>query len=149
MLYLVCTCGEILGNKQLVYEEYMKKICENLNLDFDMVSQGLADKNEAYTYASGVYGKDKLERVGYYLLMPKLEQPKGLVIRVYGGFQKSDAQTSKYNGKPDAFSKKLLGQGYAIAYLNLADLHFNNTFQSQMPENIFNGTLEGITPVLK
>ena len=48
MLYLVCTCGEILGNKQLVYEEYMKKICENLNLDFNMVSQGLADKNEEF-----------------------------------------------------------------------------------------------------
>ncbi len=104
----------------------------------------LADKNEAYTYANGVYGKNELERVGYYILMPKLEQPKGLVIRVYGGRQKSDAQTSKYTGTPDAFSKKLLGQGYAIAYLNLADLHFNNAFQAQMPENIFDSVLEGI-----
>ena len=48
MLYLVCTCGEILGNKQLVYEEYMKKVCEEIGIDFDMISQGLSDKNEEF-----------------------------------------------------------------------------------------------------
>lgn len=44
MLYLVCSCGEILGNKELVYEYEMKKICDEINVDFDMVSQGLGDK---------------------------------------------------------------------------------------------------------
>lgn len=44
MFYLVCMCGEILGNKQLVYEEGMKNICEEMGIDDDMISQGLADK---------------------------------------------------------------------------------------------------------
>lgn len=48
MLYLVCTCGEILGNKQLVYEEQMKKVCEKIGIDFDMVSQGISDNNEEF-----------------------------------------------------------------------------------------------------
>jgi hypothetical protein len=48
MLYLVCQCGEILGNKELVYEENMKKVCEDLGVDFEMISQGLADKNETF-----------------------------------------------------------------------------------------------------
>jgi DNA-directed RNA polymerase subunit N (RpoN/RPB10) len=48
MLPLVCTCGEILGNKQLVYEDNMRKVCEELGIDFDMVSQGLVDKNEDF-----------------------------------------------------------------------------------------------------
>lgn len=48
MLYLTCSCGEILGNKQIVYEERLKKVCEELSIDFEMVSQGLADKNEEY-----------------------------------------------------------------------------------------------------
>lgn len=37
-------CGEILGNKQLVYEEGMKNICDEMGIDNDMISQGLADK---------------------------------------------------------------------------------------------------------
>lgn len=48
MLPLVCTCGEVLGNKQLVYEDNMRKVCEELGIDFDMISQGLADKNEDF-----------------------------------------------------------------------------------------------------
>ncbi len=48
MLFLICPCGEILGNKQLVYEERMKKVCEDIGIDFDMMSQGLADKNEDF-----------------------------------------------------------------------------------------------------
>jgi DNA-directed RNA polymerase subunit N (RpoN/RPB10) len=48
MLYPICPCGELLSNKQLVYEEKMKKVCEDLGVDFDMVSQGLTDKNEEY-----------------------------------------------------------------------------------------------------
>jgi hypothetical protein len=37
-------CGEVLGNKQLVYEEEMKNICDEMGIDNDMISQGLADK---------------------------------------------------------------------------------------------------------
>ena len=48
MLFLMCPCGEILGNKQLVYEERMKKVCEKYNVDYNMVSQGLADRNEDF-----------------------------------------------------------------------------------------------------
>jgi hypothetical protein len=51
MLFLICTCGEILGNKQLVYEEKMKKVCEDLGVDFEMISQGLTDKNEHFKKA--------------------------------------------------------------------------------------------------
>lgn len=48
MLFLICPCGEILGNKQLVYEDRMKKVCDETGIDFDMVSQGFADKNEDF-----------------------------------------------------------------------------------------------------
>ncbi len=44
MWYLVCMCGEVLGNKQIVYEEEMKNICDEMGIDNDMISQGLADK---------------------------------------------------------------------------------------------------------
>ena len=81
--------------------------------------------------------------VGYYLLTPSAN-PKGLIIRVYGGFLASEAQTKKYKGIPSAFDKKLLAQGYAIAYLNLADLHENTTFQARMPEPMFDKVLAGI-----
>jgi hypothetical protein len=48
MLYTVCSCGEILGNKQLVYEKEMIKICNELGLDFDTISQGQVDQNDEY-----------------------------------------------------------------------------------------------------
>jgi len=45
MWYLICpTCGEVLGNKQLVYEEQMKNLCDEMGIDDNMISQGLADK---------------------------------------------------------------------------------------------------------
>lgn len=47
MLYMICSCGEILGNKQLVYEQEIKKICNDLNIDYNMISQGLAGKVES------------------------------------------------------------------------------------------------------
>lgn len=48
MLYLVCTCGEVLGNKEIVYEEGLKQICEDLSVDFDMISQGFGDKDNEF-----------------------------------------------------------------------------------------------------
>lgn len=48
MLVMRCpTCGELLANKQLVYEEYMKNTCEKLGIDFNALSQGF-DRNEKY-----------------------------------------------------------------------------------------------------
>lgn len=49
MLYMVCpTCGELLGNKELVYINEMKKVCEEMGVDDDMISQGLIDKDPTY-----------------------------------------------------------------------------------------------------
>lgn len=48
MLYIMCMCGEVLGNKQIVYEEGLKKICTEMNLDFNMVSQGVSDKDPEF-----------------------------------------------------------------------------------------------------
>ena len=48
MLYILCSCGEILGNKVLVYEEEMKKLCDDFGVDFDMISKGIVNDNEEY-----------------------------------------------------------------------------------------------------
>lgn len=46
MMYIVCpTCGEILGNKEIVYEEEMRKICDELNIDINILSKGLYDQD--------------------------------------------------------------------------------------------------------
>jgi len=42
MLYIVCpTCCNLLGDKQLIYEAEMKKVCHEEGLDFNAVSKGL------------------------------------------------------------------------------------------------------------
>lgn len=44
MLYIICpSCGEVLGNKQLIFESRMKKVYEELDIDHDMVSRGYID----------------------------------------------------------------------------------------------------------
>jgi DNA-directed RNA polymerase subunit N (RpoN/RPB10) len=49
MIYMLCpTCGAILRNKQIVYEDRMNKVCDELNVDYEMVSSGLLDKNEKF-----------------------------------------------------------------------------------------------------
>lgn len=53
MLPLVCTCGEILANKEIVFQDGMRKVCGDLGVDFEMISQGLADKNEEYKRQRG------------------------------------------------------------------------------------------------
>ena len=54
MLYIICpNCGEVLGNKQIVFEEGMKKICDDLNIDFNMVSLGMSDKEGEYKEKRG------------------------------------------------------------------------------------------------
>jgi len=48
MLYMVCpTCGDYLRNKQLVFEREMKKICDDLKIDYNMITQeGYDDDDE-------------------------------------------------------------------------------------------------------
>lgn len=48
MIYFICPCGEILANKILIYETEMKKICEEMGLDFDLVSKGMVHKSDEY-----------------------------------------------------------------------------------------------------
>lgn len=49
MLLTVCpTCGEVLANKALVYEKEMIKVCNELELNFDTISQGQIDQNPDY-----------------------------------------------------------------------------------------------------
>ena len=49
MLFMICpTCGDTLGNKEPIYIEGMKKICEDVGVDDDQISQGNLDKNPEY-----------------------------------------------------------------------------------------------------
>jgi hypothetical protein len=41
MLYMVCpTCGELLGDKQLLYTDGIKKICDKYNINDELLSRG-------------------------------------------------------------------------------------------------------------
>ena len=47
MLYMVCpTCGELLGDKQLLLNEGLKKICEKYNINDELLSRGFDKKPE-------------------------------------------------------------------------------------------------------
>jgi hypothetical protein len=46
MLQMICSCGTVLGNKQIIYEEEMKKACETIGLDYNTISH--VDTNENY-----------------------------------------------------------------------------------------------------
>ncbi len=49
MLFMVCpTCGELLGNKELLYINLMKSVCEEMGIDDDIMSQGTVDKDPVY-----------------------------------------------------------------------------------------------------
>lgn len=48
MLYMVCpTCGELLGDKQLIYNNKLKEICDKYNINDDLLSRGF-DKTPAF-----------------------------------------------------------------------------------------------------
>lgn len=48
MLYMVCpTCGELLGDKQLIYSTKLKELCDKYNIDDEMISRGFI-KNEKF-----------------------------------------------------------------------------------------------------
>lgn len=49
MIYMLCpTCGSCLRKKQIVYEDRMNKICNDLNVSYDMVSEGILDSNKEF-----------------------------------------------------------------------------------------------------
>ena len=48
MLYMICpTCGELLGNKQLIYTQKLKEICDKYNIDDELLSKGF-DKDPKF-----------------------------------------------------------------------------------------------------
>ena len=48
MLYMICpTCGELLGNKQLIYIQKLKEICDKYDINDDLLSKGF-DKNPQF-----------------------------------------------------------------------------------------------------
>jgi len=64
MLYMRCpTCGELLGNKELIYIERMKKICTELGVDDDIVSIGQIDKDEKFIKKKQEIIKDLCENI--------------------------------------------------------------------------------------
>ncbi len=46
MLYPICpTCGALLANVQLPYQEGLKKLCDGYNVSHEAISQGTLTKN--------------------------------------------------------------------------------------------------------
>jgi hypothetical protein len=41
-------CGLVINNRVIVYEREVKKLCEKLGVDDDVVSRGYLDKNDDY-----------------------------------------------------------------------------------------------------
>ena len=49
MIYMICPeCGEILRHKQIIYEDKMNEVCEELGIDYNMISQEGYERNEEY-----------------------------------------------------------------------------------------------------
>jgi hypothetical protein len=49
MIYMICPeCGEILRHKQIIYEDKMQKVCEEMEIDYNMISQEGYERNEEY-----------------------------------------------------------------------------------------------------
>jgi len=48
MLQMICSCGELMGNKQIAYENAMTKACDKINIDFNAISLGTVDKNKEF-----------------------------------------------------------------------------------------------------
>ncbi len=48
MLYMVCpTCGELLGDKQLIYMTKLKELCDKHDINDELLSRGF-DKTPAF-----------------------------------------------------------------------------------------------------
>ena len=49
MLYMRCpTCGEVLGNKELILIKKLKELCDEMGMDDDAVSQGIIDEDPEF-----------------------------------------------------------------------------------------------------
>ena len=49
MVYMCCpTCGDLLANKQIVYENELKKACEKYNISYEDIASGNVDFNEKF-----------------------------------------------------------------------------------------------------
>jgi rRNA maturation protein Nop10 len=49
MLYMVCPeCGELLRHRQIIFEDKMKEVCEEMGVDYNMISQHEFDRDEEY-----------------------------------------------------------------------------------------------------
>jgi hypothetical protein len=49
MIYMICPeCGELLRHKQIIYEDEMQKVCDDLGVDYNMISQEGFERNEEY-----------------------------------------------------------------------------------------------------
>lgn len=46
MLYVECTCGSLLANIQLPYLRDMKKLCDDMNVDHEFISNGIKHSND-------------------------------------------------------------------------------------------------------
>ena len=49
MIYMVCPeCGDLLRHREIVYEERMEKVCNELGLNYNMISQDGIENDEEY-----------------------------------------------------------------------------------------------------
>jgi len=47
MLYPVCpTCGNILSNLQIPYQNDLRRLCEKYNIDIELMSRGIVNNDE-------------------------------------------------------------------------------------------------------
>ena len=47
MLYPICpSCGALLSNIQLPYQRDMKKLCEQYDIDYEVMSRGIVNDSE-------------------------------------------------------------------------------------------------------
>jgi hypothetical protein len=49
MIYMICPeCGDLLRHKQIIYENQMQQICDENNVDYNMISQEGFERDEKY-----------------------------------------------------------------------------------------------------
>jgi hypothetical protein len=49
MIYMICPeCGDLLRHRQIIYEDEMQKVCDDLGVDYNMISQEGFERNEQY-----------------------------------------------------------------------------------------------------
>lgn len=49
MMYMICPeCGDLLRHRQLIYEDKMEKVCDELGINYNMISQEGFERNPEY-----------------------------------------------------------------------------------------------------